>query len=102
MKRAYRQIHTFLAAASGVTLVLQPASCLASPGAGFPWDVPLEALQEALIGPVAHSLIAMSLIGAVFVYAIGGDSEIARRLARAGIGVGVALGVLRLMNYLLT
>ncbi len=101
MKRASRQIHTFLAATTGVRPVLQPASFLASTGAGFPWDAPLQALQEALIGPVAHSLIAMSVIGTVFVYAIGGDSEIARRLAKAGIGVGVALGVLRLMNYLL-
>lgn len=101
MKNASEQIYTFVATATGVTLVLQPASCLASTGVGFPWDAPLEALQEALIGPVAHSLIAMSVIGAVFVYAIGGDCEIARRLAKAGIGVGVALGMLQLMNYLL-
>jgi hypothetical protein len=60
----------------------------------------LEALQAALIGPVAHSLIAMSFIGAVFAYAIAGDSEIARRLAKAGLGVSVGLVLLRLMNYL--
>ena len=100
MKKASRQIHRLVATATGTTLMLQPASCLASPGAGFPWDAPLEALQAALIGPVAHSLIAMSLVGAVLSFAIGGDNEIARRLARAGVGVGLALGVLRLMNYL--
>jgi len=101
MKRASKRIHRFLATAVAVTTAaLQPASSWATPGAAFPWDAPLEALQQTLVGPVAHSLIAMSFIGAIFAYAIAGDSEIARRFAKAGLGVSVALGVLRLMNYL--
>jgi len=102
MKRASKRIHRFLATAVAVTTAaLQPASSWATPGAAFPWDAPLEALQQTLTGPVAHSLVAMSFIGAIFAYAIAGDSQVARRLARAGLGVSVALGVLWVMNYLL-
>lgn len=101
MKIAAAQINRFLIAATAVAAVaLQPASSWAATAAEFPWDESLGALQQALIGPVAHTLIGVSFVGAVFVYAIAGDSEIARRLAKAGLGVSVALGVLRLMNYL--
>ena len=101
MKMASAQIKRFLIVATAAAAVaLQPASSWAATAAELPWDQPLVALQAALIGPVAHSLIAMSFIGAVFAYAIAGDSEIARRLAKAGLGVSVALGVLRLMKYL--
>jgi type IV secretory pathway VirB2 component (pilin) len=66
----------------------------------LPWDQPLDALQQTLVGPVAHALIAMSIAGALFIYAIAGDNDITRRFARTALGVSVALGVLRLMNYL--
>jgi len=102
MKMASAQIKRFLIAAMAAAAVaLQPASSWAAAAAELPWDRPLEALQAALIGPVAHSLIAMSFIGTVFAHAIAGDSEIARRLAKAGLGVSVGLVLLRLMNYLL-
>jgi type IV secretory pathway VirB2 component (pilin) len=101
MKMAFAQIKRFLIVAMAAAAVaLQPASSWAATATELPWDQPLEALQEALIGPVAHSLIAMSFIGAVFAYAIAGDSEIARRLAKAGLGVSVGLVLPRLMNYL--
>jgi len=90
----------FVAATSAVAVALQPASSWAAPAAELPWDRPLEALQQTLISPVAHSLIAMSFIGAVFAHGIAGDSEIARRLAKAGLGVSVGLVLLRLMNFL--
>ena len=102
MKVASAQINRFLIAATAAAAVaLQPASSWAATAAELPWDRPLEALQQTLIGPVAHALIAMSFLGTVFAYAIAGDSEIARRLAKAGVGVGAALVLLRLMNYLL-
>lgn len=102
MKRASGQINRlFVAATAAAAAPLWPAPSWARTDSGLPWDQPLEAMQAALIGPVAHSLIAMSFIGAIFAYAIAGDSEIARRLARAALGVGVALVLLRLMNYLL-
>ncbi len=103
MKMASAQINRFLIAAMAAAAVtLQPASSWAATAAELPWDRPLEALQQTLIGPVAHALIAMSFVGAVFVYAIFGDSDIAWRLAKAGLGVSVALGVLRLMSYLVS
>jgi type IV secretory pathway VirB2 component (pilin) len=101
MKKASRQIEKFLVGAIATTVALWPSASWARTDSGLPWDQPLEALQAALIGPVAHSLIAMSFIGAIFAYAIVGDSEISRRLTKAGLGVGVALLLLRLMNYLL-
>lgn len=98
---AFARIKSLLIVAMAAAAVpLQPASSWGATAAELPWDQPLKALQAALIGPVAHSLIAMSFIGAVFAYAIAGDSEIARRLAKAGLGVSVGLVLLRLMNYL--
>ncbi len=101
MKMTSAQINRFLIAATAAAAVaLQPASSWAATAAELPWDRPLEALQQTLIGPVTHALIAMSFVGAVFVYAIFGHSDIARRLAKAGLGVGVALVLLRLMKFL--
>jgi type IV secretory pathway VirB2 component (pilin) len=101
MQRASKRIHSFLVATpAAAAAALWPASSRATTGAGFPWDQPLEALQQTLLGPVALSLIVMSLIGAVFAYAIAGHSDFARRLAKAAVGVSIALGVLWLMNYL--
>ncbi len=101
MKMASAQIDRFVvAAATAAAVVLQPASSWAATAAELPWDQPLDTLQQTLVGPVAHALITMSFIGAVFVYAVAGDSDITRRFARTALGVSVALGVLRLMNYL--
>jgi type IV secretory pathway VirB2 component (pilin) len=101
MKKAFRQIDRCFVTATAAALALWPAPSWARTDSGLPWDEPLGALQQALIGPVAHSLIGMSFIGAIFAYAIAGDSDIARRLAKAGLGVSVALVLLQLMNYLL-
>ncbi len=83
MKMASAQIDRFVvAAATAAAVVLQPASSWAATAAELPWDQPLDTLQQTLVGPVAHALITMSFIGAVFVYAIAGDSDIARRFAQ--------------------
>jgi len=101
MKRGSRQIDRFFVAVTAAAAAsLWPAPSWARTDSGLPWDQPLETMQAALIGPVAHALIRMSFIGALLVYAIAGDSDIARRLAKAGLGVSFALGALRLMNYL--
>ncbi len=92
----------FLAMLTGVAaMTLWPLPAEAASGYGFPWDQPLQSLQQALTGTVAPSLIWLSLLGALFGHAIGGDNEVARRFGKAALGFSVALGVLHFMIYLL-
>jgi hypothetical protein len=54
MKMASAQIKRFLIGAMAAAVVaLQPASSWAATAAELPWDRPLEALQQTLIGSVA-------------------------------------------------
>jgi type IV secretory pathway VirB2 component (pilin) len=90
---------TTLAAAAALVRTA-PSAAIAS--AGLPWDQPLDTLVGYMTGPIVHLLIVVSLIGAGIFYALGGSgSEGARRLARAGLGGALALGTVRLLNYLL-
>jgi type IV secretory pathway VirB2 component (pilin) len=102
MNQASKRTNRLLATLTGAaTAALWPQPAQAAGGYGFPWDQPLLSLQQTLTGTVAPSLVWLSLLGALFAYAIGGDSEIARRLGKAALGVSVALGLLHFMNYLL-
>jgi hypothetical protein len=51
--------------------VIRPSACWATTGE-LPWDHALVTLQNILIGPVAHALIALVFIGAGLLYAVGG------------------------------
>ena len=103
MKKAfYRQAFTLLIVSMTTTLLLQGSPCLAATGAGaLPWDQTLTALQDILIGPVAHAAIALAFVAAGILYALGGHDVQARRLASSGIGGCVALNVVHLLNYVL-
>jgi type IV secretory pathway VirB2 component (pilin) len=78
--------------------VILPAQCWAATEA-LPWDQTLVVLQEILIGPVAHAVIALAFMGAGFLYAVGGYDKQAGRLAASGIGGCLALGAIRLLNF---
>lgn len=80
------------------TILLFPAPCWAAAD-GLPWDQTLTALQDILIGPVVHAVIALAFIGAGFLYAVGGYDRQAGRLAASGIGGCLALGATRLLNF---
>jgi type IV secretory pathway VirB2 component (pilin) len=90
---------TTLAAAAARVRTAPSAGPIAS--AGLPWDQPLDTLVGYMTGPIVHLLIVGSLIGAGIFYALGGSGSGARRLARAGLGSALALGTVRLLNYLL-
>lgn len=78
------------------TLLLRAQSCAAA--GGLPWDQTLTGLQGMLIGPVAHVVIMLAFICAGFLYAVGCDKQ-AGRLAASGIGGCLALGAIRLLNF---
>ena len=79
--------------------LVRPSACWATTGE-LPWDHALVTLQNILIGPVAHALIAIVFIGAGLLYAVGGYDKQAGRLAASGVGGCLALGAIRLLNFL--
>jgi type IV secretory pathway VirB2 component (pilin) len=83
---------------SAALTILPPAPGWAATGA-LPWDQTLIALQDILIGPVAHAAITLAFVGAGILYALGGHEQQARRLAASGIGGCLALAAIRLLNF---
>lgn len=77
---------------------LRPSLCRAATGA-LPWDQTLLALQNIVVGPVAHAAIMLAFICSGILYAVGGYDKQAGRLAASGIGGCLALGVIRLLNF---
>jgi type IV secretory pathway VirB2 component (pilin) len=57
-------------------------------------------MQNSIAGPFAQSVIVIAGIAAALTFAIAGNSELVRRLAKAVIGTGVALIAVQLLNYL--
>ena len=82
----------------GSLAALRPSPCWATTGS-LPWDQTLTAVQDMLVGPIAHALIVLAFVGAGFLYAVGGYDRQAARLAASGIGGCVALGAIRLLNF---
>ena len=84
--------------------LITPALALAASTASarLPWDQPLNILVAYLTGPIVHVFIVGSFVGSAMLYALGGSgSDGAKLFARAGLGGAMALGAVRLMNYLL-
>jgi type IV secretory pathway VirB2 component (pilin) len=91
----------FLAAIGGAAVtVFTPSHCWAGGNAVLPWDYTLDAMQNFIAGPFAQSVIVLSSIAAALTFALAGDNELVRRMAKAVIGTGVALIVVQLLNYL--
>jgi type IV secretory pathway VirB2 component (pilin) len=84
--------------ASAIALI-GPSACWANSGE-LPWDQTLVTLQDILTGPVAHAAIALEFIGASLLYAVGGYDKQAGRLAASASVVCLALGAIRLLNFL--
>lgn len=91
----------FLAAIGVAAAILfAPWSCWATDQPVLPWDNTLNVIQNFIAGPFAQSVIVLSSIAGVLTFALAGDNELVRRLAKAVIGTGVALIVVQLLNYL--
>lgn len=101
MNQASHATLPFLASIGGAAVTLFTSShCWAGRNAVLPWDYTLDVTQNFIAGPFAQSVIVLSSIAAVLTFALAGDNELARRLAKAVIGTGVALIVVQLLDYL--
>lgn len=101
MNQASLATRHFLAAIGvAATTLFAPWRCWAAEQPDLPWDNTLNVMQNFVAGPVAQSVIVLSSIAAVLTFALAGDNELVRRIAKTVIGTGVALIVVQLLNYL--
>src|SRR5271166_2780994 len=56
----------------------------------LPWDQTLGAIQDILVGPVAHAVITLNFTLSAILYAIGSERRAGRLLA-GGLAAGAAL-----------
>ena len=92
--------HFFAAIGGAATTLFAASHCWAAEQPVLPWDNTLTVVQNFVAGPFAQSAIVLSSIAAVLTFALAGDNELVRRMAKAVIGTGVALIVVQLLNYL--
>jgi hypothetical protein len=100
MDKTDRTHHTARFQFTAVVTFLFPAPCWAATGQ-MPWDQTLLALQDLLIGSVAPAAIVLIFVSAGILYTLGGHDRQAGRLVGSGIGGGIALVVVHLLNYVL-
>jgi type IV secretory pathway VirB2 component (pilin) len=65
----------------------------------LPWDQTLGALQDILVGPVAHTLVALNFTLSAILYAVGSERQAGRLLA-GGLTACAALIVVHLLTFL--
>ena len=84
--------------AAAFALRAEPSSATQYAGA-LPWDQTLGAIQDILVGPVAHAAIALNFTFSAILYAIG-SHERAGRLLAGGLAACAALIAVDLLTYL--
>ncbi len=90
-----------IAACAAVLLALHAAPSSAAQYADvLPWDQTLGALQDILIGPVAHAVIALNFTLSAILYAVGSHQRAGRLLA-GGLAAYAALIAVHLLTFLL-
>jgi len=85
-------------AAALITLRAEPSWAAQYAGA-LPWDQTLDAIQDMLVGPVAHAAIALNFTLSAILYAIGSYPRAGRLLA-GGVAAWAALIAVHLLTYL--
>jgi type IV secretory pathway VirB2 component (pilin) len=85
-------------AAALSALRAEPSWAAQCPGA-LPWDQTLGAIQDILVGPVAHAVITLSFTLSAILYAIGSERRAGRLLA-GGLAACAALIAVNLLTYL--
>jgi type IV secretory pathway VirB2 component (pilin) len=93
-------VRWLIAACAGALFALraQPSSAAQYAGA-LPWDQTLGAIQDILIGPVAHAVITLNFAFSTILYAVGSQRQAGRLLA-GGLAVCTALIVVHLLTFL--
>jgi type IV secretory pathway VirB2 component (pilin) len=101
MKQASNKCQPFFQTLCGVVAtVFAPSHCWAAGQAILPWDYSLDAMQNVITGPLAHSVILISGIAAMFAFALAADNKLARRFAKTVVGTSIALLAVQLLKYL--
>src|SRR5271163_4617411 len=84
-------VRWLIAACTGALFALQVEPSWAAQYAGaLPWDQTLGAIQEILVGPVAHAVITLNFTFSAILYAIGSRQQAGRLLA-GGLAACAAL-----------
>jgi type IV secretory pathway VirB2 component (pilin) len=88
------------AACAAAIIALRAEPSWAAPYAGaLPWDQTLGAIQDLLVGPVAHAVIMLNFALSAILYAVGSYPRAARLLA-GGVAAWAALIAVHLLTYL--
>jgi type IV secretory pathway VirB2 component (pilin) len=85
-------------AAALFTLRAEPSWAVQYAGA-LPWDQTLGALQDILVGPVAHAVITLNFAFSTMLYAVGSHQRAGRLLA-GGLAACAALIAVHLLTFL--
>ena len=101
IKQASKSNVRWLIAASAAALFALRAepSWAAQYAGALPWDRTLGALQDILVGPVVHTVVALNFTLSAILYAVGSERQAGRLLAGALTACG-ALIVVHLLTYL--
>jgi type IV secretory pathway VirB2 component (pilin) len=101
MKQAPKSnVRWLIAACAGALFALRAEPSWAAQYAGaLPWDQTLGALQDILVGPVAHAVIALNFTLSAVLYAVGSHQRAGRLLA-SGLAACAALIAVHLLTLL--
>ena len=93
-------VRWLIAACAAALFALRAEPSLAAQYAGaLPWDQTLGALQDILVGPVAHTVIALNFTLSAILYALGSERQAGRLLA-GGLAACAALIAVHLLTFL--
>ena len=93
-------VRWLIAACAATFFILRAEPSPAAQYAGaLPWDQTLGAIQDMLVGPVAHAVIALNFTLSAILYVIGSHQRAGRLLA-GGLATCAALIALHLLTYL--
>jgi type IV secretory pathway VirB2 component (pilin) len=93
-------VRWLIAACAAAVFALRAEPSWASQhAAALPWDQTLGAIQDILVGPVAHAVIALNFVVSAILHAIGCDRQAGRLLA-GGLAASAALVAVNLLSFL--
>ena len=93
-------VRWLIAACAAALFALRAEPSWAAQYAGaLPWDQTLGAIQDILVGPVAHAVITLNFALSAILYAIGSHRRAGRLLA-GGLAACAALIAVHLLTFL--
>jgi type IV secretory pathway VirB2 component (pilin) len=93
-------VRWLIAACAAALFALRTEPSWAAQHAGaLPWDQTLGAIQDILVGPVAHAAITLNFVLSAILYAVGSHQRAGRLLA-GGLATCAALIAVHLLTFL--